>query len=402
MPQGLIQVVATGKQDEILTGKPQITFFENQYKQYTNFAIEAISQTFTGAVDFGKTVTATIDRNGDLIHRMWLEIQLPAISATASNTVAWVPHVGHIIISEARIDIGGLTIDTHYGQLMTIWHELTTPASQFDNMLKMIGYTSKLTTPAAAIAAATLNVPLKFWFCEDTAQALPLSALQYHDVKVYIKFRNWTDLIVNPDKVAGTPVLGDTLLYVDYVYLTEEERARFAKHPHEYLVTLTNRLEDSTSSNLYRGNLGFNHPVRELIWTVQPNSNTDDGANRWTDFTASGTNTALAYQAGNPVLSAELSLSGATRFSKRSGDYFNKVQPYQHHTRGPAEGINVYSFCLNPESSDPNGSMNFSRIDNAQLTLNLSTNAPSRVTVYDKHFNILRVVGGLAGLAFAN
>jgi hypothetical protein len=72
---------------------------------------------------------------------------------------------------------------------------------------------------------------------------------------------------------------------------------------------------------------------------------------------------------GNPVSAALLQLNGHDRFDRREGSYFNYVQPWQHHTNTPADGINVYSFALHPEQHQPSGSANLSRIDNTQLNL---------------------------------
>jgi hypothetical protein len=109
----------------------------------------------------------------------------------------------------------------------------------------------------------------------------------------------------------------------------------------------------------------------------------------------------------NPVVTAKLQLNGQDRFSEREGSYFDVVQPYQHHTRAPDCGINVYSFALRPEEHQPSGSCNFSRIDNAVLQLVLSSGtvagtATAKVRVYAVNYNVLRVMSGMAGVAYSN
>jgi len=109
----------------------------------------------------------------------------------------------------------------------------------------------------------------------------------------------------------------------------------------------------------------------------------------------------------NPVVTAKLQLNGQDRFSEREGTYFDLVQPFQHHTRSPDTGINVYSFALRPEEHQPSGTCNFSRIDNATLQLVLSNDtiggdATAKVRVYATNYNVLRVMSGMGGLAYSN
>ena len=140
--------------------------------------MESIEQTFSGAVDFGRKVSATVSRNGDLIHRTYLQVSLPALSNGGAGTVAWVRNIGNVLIKEVEISIGGSRIDKHYGQFLHIWNELTQTASHEVTYKEMVGDTSILTTGAATIPAATLLVPLQFWFCRNIGLALPLIALQ--------------------------------------------------------------------------------------------------------------------------------------------------------------------------------------------------------------------------------
>ena len=161
---GLLQLVAYGSQDVYITGAPQITFFRVVYRRHTNYAMESMEQTFTGNADFGRKVSCLVARNGDLIHKAYLQIDLPALTANTGKTVAWTRNIGHVLIDEVSVEIGGATIDKHYGIWFTIWNELTQVAEKEDGYNVMIGNTTALTTQAAAIPAATLYVPLLFWF----------------------------------------------------------------------------------------------------------------------------------------------------------------------------------------------------------------------------------------------
>jgi len=333
MGGGLMQLVAYGAQDVYLTGNPQITFWKVTYRRYTNFAIESIEQTFNGQADFGRRVQCTISRNGDLAYRTYLQVTLPEINqmmgvssyGTASTGVyaRWLDCPGEQLIAQVEVEIGGQRIDRQYGDWMHIWNQLTTTAEQARGYNKMIGNTTQLTfitdpsfadidgpcdssaprqvcAPRNAIPETTLYIPLQFWFCSNPGLALPLIALQYHEVKINLDIRPideclWAVTTLNCNTVpyggengqmpAGRPVpasiaynqsLVAASIYVDYIFLDTDERRRMAQNPHEYLITqLQFTGDESVGSSSNKVKLNFNHPVKELIWVVQPDQNVD-------------------------------------------------------------------------------------------------------------------------------
>jgi len=391
-----MQLVAYGAQDIYLTGNPQITFFKVVYRRHTNFSMESIEQTFNGTADFGKKVTVTVSRNGDLITKCYVQSELPALDGVGSSDVAWVEEVGHFLIKSVEVEIGGQRIDKHYGTWLSIWSSLTTTKGHEDGYNSMIGNVSALTaTNLDTTDAYQLYIPLQFWFCRHTGLALPLIALQYHEVKFSIEFETFANLEqsagVNQD---GSVSLGDTSMYVDYIYLDTDERRRFAQISHEYLIEqLQFTGDESLSGTNNKIKLNFNHPVKELIWVVQNDNRT---GNNYTDNDDKSTGI-------NPTSTAKLQLNGHDRFSQRKGRYFNEVQPYQHHENIPATGINVYSFALKPEEQQPSGSANMSRIDNATLQMAVSyTVGNPIVKVYATNYNVLRIMSGMGGLAYSN
>jgi len=393
-----MQLVAYGAQDIYLTGNPQITFFKVVYRRHTNFSMESIEQTFNGTPDFGKKVTVTVSRNGDLITKCYVQSTLPALTAS-SGTVGFVEEVGHFLIKSVEVEIGGQRIDKHYGTWLSVWSSLTTTKGHEDGYNSMIGNVSALTTRASSTSAYDLYIPLQFWFCRHTGLALPLIALQYHEVKFSIEFETLANLInlgEDGSTLSGSPSLGDTSMYVDYIYLDTDERRRFAQISHEYLIEqLQFTGDESLSGTNNKIKLNFNHPVKELIWVVQNDSRT---GNNYTDSDTKSSGI-------NPTESAKLQLNGHDRFSVRKGRYFNEVQPYQHHENIPATGINVYSFALKPEEQQPSGSANMSRIDNAtlQLTLTSAANAENPIVkVFATNYNVLRIMSGMGGLAYSN
>ena len=410
MSGGLLQLVAYGSQDVFLTANPQITFFKVVYRRYTNFAMEAIEQTFSGTPDFGKKVSVTISRNGDLIGRMYLQCTLPSVTAASgSSGFGWAPEIGHHLIRSAEVEIGGQKIDKHYGVWLSIWNSLVLPESQVVGYNSMVGNTSNLvgTTSSpyvvaadATLAGRALYIPLQFWFCRNPGLYLPLIALQYHEVKVNIEFRTFAEL--HRGTASATPTLGDTSLFVDYVYLDTDERRRFAQVAHEYLIEqLQFTGEESLTGLSNKIRLNFNHPVKELVWVVQrDDAVSDTDFINWSNFTdtqASGGDT--------PDSTAKLQLNGHDRFSQREGRYFSLVQPYRHHTHTPLTGVHVYSFALKPEEHQPSGSVNMSRIDNATLQVNLvagMSGVASKIHVFALSNNVLRILSGMAGLAYAS
>ena len=426
MGGGLMQLVAYGAQDIYLTGNPQITFFKVVYRRHTNFAVESIEQTFNGQADFGKRVTATISRNGDLIQQMYLEVELPLVTAIAGSTSnVWTYGVGNALVKQAEIEIGGQLIDRQYGDWMNIWTELTIPEGKragYDNMVgNKLPTGTNQTGSLPATAVQRLYVPLQFWFNRNPGLALPLIALQYHEVKLNLELRPASDL-VNGATTAITSGLS-CKLYVDYVYLDTDERRRFAQVSHEYLieqVQFTGAESIAAADTTKNITLNFNHPVKELVWVHVPTSNSTVGfasGNRW--FNYSGTTGAATDI--DSFTSALLQLNGHDRFSVRYADYFRKVQNYEHHCRVPRVGkdldtddarnqyIYTYSFALSPEEHQPSGTCNFSRIDNAVLQLKYGADtgftaqsAAMNLNVYAVNYNVLRIMSGMGGLAYSN
>lgn len=327
------------------------------------------------------------------MHRVYLQVDLPALSGTDCY---WVENIGNVLISEVSIEIGGQQIDKHYGIFMHIWNQLTVNAEKSAGYDVMIGNTTTLTTneaPTTSTPATTLYVPFRFWFCENAGLALPLIALQYHDVRFNVTFRSLAD--VTKGTVSGTPALANASLYVDYIYLDTDERRQFAQVQHEYLIEqlqFTGEESYAASTTNLNTKINFNHPVKELIWVFQQDS--DASAKSWTTFNNS---------AAHILSTAKLQLNGQDRFSARKAEYFNYVQPYQHHTRIPAVGIYSYSFALNPEQHQPSGSVNMSRIDNATFNFVLASGAAAgKLRVYARNNNVLRIMAGMGGLAYSN
>ena len=500
MGGGLMQLVAYGAQDIYLTGNPQITFFKVVYRRHTNFSMESIKQTFSGTADFGADVTATISRNGDLVYRMYLEhdATFTAVTTGTDTNIGTVERYGDSLIKECEIEIGGQKIDKHTSMWNRVWSDLTqfNPSGHFGATVApvdgtatsgkgtlhqlMTGNTFALTTAdntnhndfaigetsvngitctqtgtddstAAVLSVDKIFLPLQFWFCRNPGLALPLIALQYHEVKVKMTFEQRSNLVRSYQKndtdtvggsVASTYTGNSTQnfdLWCDYIYLDTDERRRFAQVSHEYLIEQLQYSDNTINTDSPSIDLNFNHPVKELIWCSR-NTGTNGRCLQTlgseSDPTASPS-VSLDTMSGN----WQLKLNGHDRFKERDTKYFTRTQVWEHHTGYGAiptkgttddglgtasvttafiggDSIAVYSFALKPEEHQPSGTCNFSRIDNAQLvgtsirlpdendvTVDNVPNGGANVlslTIFAVNYNVLRIMSGMGGLAYSN
>ena len=410
-----MQLVAYGAQDIFITGNPQITFFKVVYRRHTNFAIEAIEQTLNGSTAFGGKATATISRNGDLITNVWVEVVLTKAAATDSTFFP-----AEALLKTIELEIGGQRIDKHYDTWLRIYSELfrgTDEKSAYERTVDFID-------PATELGATRrFFIPLIFFFNRNPGLALPLIALQYHEVKITL------ELASSVDGISGS--IGELKMFVDYVYLDTDERRRFAQVSHEYLIEQLqfvgdeNTPVDAATAKTYNLRLNFNHPVKYLAWVVKGAKHGQfTGIDNATGNSLDVANTRTFKEELAPIDTVKLQLNGHDRFSERKGKYFSDVQTAQHLGVMSQAGIYLYSFALKPAEHQPSGTCNFSRIDNATLQLKMkvgsktgnvaanvtsesvtSKNAADQLTttkVFATNYNILRIMSGMGGLAYSN
>ena len=508
MTGGIIQLVAYSKQDLFLTHDPQITFFKIVYRRHTNFTLEVIPQNFLHPPDFGRRVSSVLSRNGDLIRRVHLVVDLPSIpqfkvdqEIDPITKFAWVRRIGYAIIKTVDIEIGGELIDRQYGDWLNIWHELT--LSDKKNIDKIIGDVKELTNFTNGKKAYRLMIPLRFWFNRVTGLALPIVSLQYNHIKINLELNDFENCYVvspsnyievqnalvnfepyeyiiqnvngltsigqfihfdilnkrlyftrisdntfqaettenvgrvpgeNPYGIIGmksrfvvtpqinsverihknrsvdfnTITIKNCFLLVEYGFLDDEERIRFSRARHEYLIEqLVYNGEDTVDGLHQRFKIGFTQACKELIWVTQLNlvkKSTINDTFNYTDSPLRDYDTGK-LRGKNIIIQETILFNGHERISMRDSAYFNYLQPYQHHSHSPSEGINVYSFALHPENHQPSGTANLSKIDNVDLTIlvspeiNLNNTAVNRT--YGIVYNILRISNGISGLVFS-
>ena len=450
MAGGLMQLVAYGAQDVYLTGQPKVTFFQAVYKRHTNFAMENIQQTVNGSAGNSGRVSVTIARNGDLVGNMYVALTpiTPTFSnLTSNNNTTDTCWIAERAIAAVELTIGGQRIDKHY----QTWFRLY--AETFLGESDKIAYGKMTSASALAVTNSTARVylPLLFFFNRNPGLFLPLIALQYHEVRLDFDLTNYYQSYFGTNAVE---------VWANYVYLDTEERRRFAQKGHEYLIeqvqhTGGDTISNSTETSAALTRLSFNHPVKELVWCYQnPATSATTNLNALWNFTTStanvqvsvaplgvlnGANSLLPHEIGCPHLCSNVSVSntymieegdrqpGATgyevgplhqfklvlngqdRFKEQLGKYFNQYQPFLYHTGTPYAGIYVYSFALQPEEHQPTGTCNFSRIDNAQVSVNLKSTGGAAIAagytlqkMFAVNYNILRIQSGMGGLAFSN
>ncbi len=389
-------------QNDRINGNPQITYFKQNIKTHTLFAVDIVSQEFQSNVGFGRTSTVSIPRAADLLWKCHLDIKLPELTFSGAGG-AWTDYVGLALLEKLEMQVGPTTFDTHTGQWMYIWSELTMTEGKRSSFLKQIGQRPELTTVANTIEAATIKVPLFFWFCRKPSMALPLAALDFADTKLKVTFSKLTEIIINPGNLVGnaTSYTLDASLYTNYIHLDADEHISLTAEPMNIVFEQLQYIETSFSANQDgRVQLQLSHPVKFLAWTNQKQSNLD--ANRVFDFTTSGSS-GTPYAGKNPLQSATLGIYSNKMFESMDAMYFNHVVPYDFFERDPAEGINVMSFALMPADNQPTGTLNFSKVEQSNLTqVMFDKSEPYKTVVYSWAYNTMVISDGSAGLEFAS
>ena len=447
MAGGLMQLVAYGAQDVYLTGQPKVTFFQAVYKRHTNFAMENIQQTVNGTTTNSGRVSVTIARNGDLVGNMYVSLLPITANTTSNNNVFDTCWIAERALADIEMTIGGQRIDKHYQTWWRLYSEVFLNESDKYAWGKM---TSTAASSLNIVSGASINgnqarvyLPLLFFFNRNPGLYLPLIALQYHEVRLDFDLTSYYTSYFSTD----------FQVWANYVYLDTEERRRFAQKGHEYLIeqvqhtggdaiTLATNPSSTGSATAQTIRLSFNHPVKELIWCYINTSST--AYNSLWNFSTSTANVqvtcnatatvsqgALPHTIGAPRIASasiaswieegssnlvansnvevgplynfKLVLNGQDRFKEQQGKYFNQYQPYVYHSGVPYPGVYCYSFALQPEEHQPTGTCNFSRIDNAQVAINIKGAATTPLQkMFAVNYNILRIQSGMGGLAFSN
>ena len=447
---GRIQLAAVGEQDIFLTANPETTYFLKRYKKHSQFAIQTLEVPFEQEAKFSGRVRAEIPRYGDLVREVYLKVTLPEIDqglitqfnsiSGETETVKTFPtysdSIGHALVRQADVRIGGQTVETINGDYLDIYEDMFTPQSQSLAIQEMVGRTYLRTGmgPASNVVYRTENgfdavgafprtflVPLRFWFTQDPNLAVPLTSLRFQEMEINIEFEDIEKLVVSnlvsissylktTAQLGGTPLdITSASLLVDYVFLTEEEAQYFQENRLDYIITQLQGIETVVPSTQNYTQLPkqirayFNNPVKEFYIIVQELVNRPQNPSTASTLT----NNYFNYKSStnlDTLGSLELLFNGEARIPKEVADsfYLRAVQPLQGHTKIPQRFIYNYSFSIDPENYAPTGQVNFSRIKDVLFNLYLNAaNAQDRsVRIYVKNYNVLRIESGLSGVLF--
>ncbi len=452
MAGGLIQLLAWGNQNVYLNGNPSITFFKKTFKTHTNFSMESIRINLNRSeanVNETTLFKAKIDRHGDMVQQIYFVFELPDITSPADLAFCWVENIGEAIINSYQISIGGNVVDKQDGEFLHVMNNLSISEEKRKLYDRMIGNVEELTRPAfkdfsvangangifisqypastnaangVSIRGRKVYVPLRFWFNQDSGQALPLISLQYTDAEIAIETRPFRELYKVLDIQDSYPLYVAPLpsnprhalkefatsmsspgnldikayLEVNYIFLDTPERKFLSYNPVQYLIEQTYRVTSLATSINSTINLTLQNPIKEIMWFCRRNN--VDLTNDWFDF--------MDYNSTQILSRAKIMFNGLDRIDFKDAGYYNYIQPWQHHKGCNKDGIYLYSFSLNPDDFQPSGSVNASRINKFQLSL--TTKQPFDdtyqydVVVFAVNYNLLKISSGLAGVAYSS
>ena len=405
MGGGLLQLVAVGETTIPLIGNPQITFFKSvHHKRYANFSMESIPLVFNSNPNFGKKISCHIDRKGDILTDLLLEVKLPALS----NGISWVNGIGHHLIQKVELEIAGEIVDTIHGQFLDTYHELVMDNAKLDGYYKMVGK-YHVYNKYTQSTAKTLYINLPFWFCSGIRKkeslGLPLVALQHSKIVVHLHLETFANLWYSGTSMTNTPDdvdITSIMLYGEYIYLEPQERRRVAIEEHQYLIQQHQICSNNPviqNNNSTKVPLEFNLPVTELIWIFQADRVSE--TNDWSNYSNTLDNDQAPVRPTEPITKVSLRFDGLERFATRDGSYFRLVEPFRYHSRVPDDFIYNYNFSLKPEGNEiqPSGHCDFSRITSATLDFDHPNDIlQGKITVYAINYNTIRIKNGQLAL----
>jgi hypothetical protein len=349
MSGGIAQLVAVGAQDAHLVGNPEVSFFRSTYRRHTNFAQTTERQVIQGNVSNNGMSTVRFERKGDMLGYVYFAIQDSAVSPPTSKSLSF-----GTLIDKVELLIGGQVIDEQS-------HEFTANVA-VDTMAQNH---SKSFDGGLYTGGSTANYfyPLRFFFCENYQSALPLVALQYHDVELRI---TWSSAAANYKWDC----------YANFIFLDSEERSDMANKPVNMLIQ---QVQTALASQSKVQELNFNHPVKYLA-------------------SANVNNTGLCSVTNKIKLQINGTDVSDYKFAVPN---FTDVVSYYHTTNTSANGTGlfIYPFCLDTAKLQPTGTLNFSRLDSARI---ISQNDNITDDIYGVNYNILRIQNGMGGLMYAN
>ncbi len=420
-------------------GSDAITYFVREVQKCTWFSqIPVKLTTSSGTPNWGGPAHFTVSRAADYLLGTWLRVELPSIelNATAQTAypggVSWTPNVGHNLIEKVDVLFNDLEVQSITSFDLDWWSAFMYPAGKKDGYNQMIGNVSTLVSPSNTKSAYTVNIPIPFFYTRDSGVALPTAALPYNDIKLKFKLRELKQILCgwSANSLSSTALtksyietnfglssnnLEDTTCecWCNYAVVSNEERSKMGAGPRDIVVEQYQKHDvpaaNHTSGNTVDKQFSFNHTVKMLVWAFK-NFTNHDAHGYHSNYTVSDpdVNSGFVLNGTDPLLRATLKYDNTDRFTLNN-DYFQLVQPFYHANQIPSGncgaspiGLNMYSYALNPMSSDPSGSTNYGKLTNVSLTTVAQGTADSLSTqnqllIRALNFNIVRISGGALG-----
>ena len=426
---GFIDLATFDEIEKYLYGGPDATaYFVRETRKSTWFTqVPVVLSRASGSPAFGQEWSVSVSRAGDYLLHTWLRLQTPELKSTSASVgVAWTKNLMHNLIRECCITFNDLVAARFDNYHLDFWTAFTVPASKRNGYNNMIGNTAELMTPVnsgSSVPAATLNLPLPFFYCRDSGVALPTAALPYNEMRINFAFRDWKDLVVKAAEVAnskaeaavaadldgGVPVLGVTQVWADYAIVSNDERKRMACAPRDILIeqvqTAPRQAFTPATNPQQSFDIRFSHAIKVLFFA----SRNTTVSSMWSNYTTatperSLANHPLATDGKDPISQTSLIYENTNRLAQMGSDYFSLVNPYFHAPTIPDDtGFHMYSYSLDFMCLDPMGSTNFGKLTNVSIVPEASASAVGATTesfefiVTAVNNNIVRISGGALG-----
>lgn len=390
-----IKLMIKGQQDEFLTTEGTKNFFVKSYEKFIDFSVEQIKVYFNEDVNFGKKITLNFPRSGDLLHKTYFCFKLPALTYTSGSYAGWTNNIGHAIIDYIDLEIGTKLISRYYGIYMDIWEELTGLDNKENSMIGK--YSNAETLEASGLVPSEYVVPLPFWFCKGIYTALPIIALLYHQVRLVVKLKDFSQCVIYDGASPPLAVrMDDAYILSDYIFIDEGLKLQIKSKTHQILIEQVQYkdTQGSSSNGVFKTNLPFNHPVKELMWVfIEEDSITN---NDWFNF--STRNLIPFTKVYSLMKNAKLSVEGKDYTEVKDEIVLRLIN---NHRNKPDRHIYTIPFCSEPEEWEPSGSLNFSKIDSVDLYGEMRTPSPlNMMYIFATNYNWMTFQNGLSSLMF--
>jgi len=396
MSPSLLQLQAVGLQDIFLTKDPQINIFKYNYYRYVNFATETVKLGFNEKIDFGKRVTCEVPKRGDLLSKVHLHIRLPPIVKNGGTYACWSDSLGYAIFDDfIELQIGGEIVDRLYPHFLNVWDELSSSSKKEGKNLMILKSDTFTASKYNAENYVDLIIPLDFWFTKQYNLSLPLLCMNYQDIKISFKLKNFSECINYDGNEPSSVSIINANIITEYIFLDDVIREKFLQEKHRYIIDQVQYNGDESifqNTTVYNSKLRFNYPCKEFVFFAVEKQNIDNNNH----FVYSKTSN------GAPLIhEASLLLDGKVRFDSLPEFYYRTIFPDNIHSVIPMKYIYIMPFCINPENNQPTGSLNASKFNDITLFLKLqSGNVELKLYVFAISYNVLIINKGILSLEF--